>query len=139
MQCNTFIIGDSTFHYWICLLNQIKNPKSVVYTFDGTDFSFNEKEQPSFTNRKIIEGLNWNIVNQTEDDFIFMKSQDQSLNDLIYYPNVSVSVLRELALNNKNCAGFNTMGYLKNNINNLTPLVGWNVNDGIYVKKINVN
>ena len=28
------------------------------------------------------------------------------------------------------------MGYLKNNINNLTPLVGWNVNDGIYVKKI---
>ena len=124
LLCNHFIIGESTFHYWIALLKYIKEPTTSVYIFKDTDLYI----------RNLIKGLNWNVIEQSVDKFIFLKSYDQSLFDYHYLPK-SVSVLKELVLHDPECIAFNTMGYLKNEIPSITPLTGWSPDDGIYIKR----
>jgi len=121
--CNHFIIGESTFHYWIALLKTIKDPTTQVYIFNDTDI----------TNRNLHKNLNWKIVNKV-NDFIYLHLQDQSGCDYKFH-NGSVNVLRELAINDPNCIGFNTMGHFKNEIKCITPLLDWGPNEGIYLKK----
>ena len=128
LQCNHFIIGESTFHYWIALLKTIKDPKSKVYVFNNTDI----------TNRNLNKYLNWNVVDKVDDGFIYLPLQDQSKND-IFRKEFSVPILKELAINDKDCVGFNTMGFFKNKITSITPLIDFGPNEGIYIKKCNSN
>ena len=46
----------------------------------------------------------------------------------------SVELNMRKALNDKNCMGFNTLGFFKNKIENLTPSQYFSKGDGIYIK-----
>jgi beta-1,4-mannosyl-glycoprotein beta-1,4-N-acetylglucosaminyltransferase len=120
IQCNYHILSASTFHYWIAVLS--KNPTNV-YVFNNTDI----------TDRK-LNFPEWKVIEQVEDDFVFLKSFDQSSCDL-YNKNYSVPVLKELALKDSKCVAFNTMGWFKNEITSLSSCEVWGQNEGIYIKK----
>jgi len=134
LQCNHFILGESTFHYWIALLKYIKDVSSEVYIFKETDLYFDKTKEISENNRNL--NLNWNFVDQVDDGFTFYLQKDQSGYDFINYNSKSVPVLKELAIHNKECIAFNTMGYFKNKLPNITPLVGWGKDEGIYIKEL---
>ena len=76
--------------------------------------------------------LNENISNY----FDFIRNQDQIGNDL-YYNRKSLDEMMAIAHNDKNCAGFNTLGFFKNNIDisKLTTSPYFSSNDGIYIKR----
>ena len=78
---------------------------------------------------------NWFQLNKSlDDEFIYLDSQDQYGNDM-FRKELPLSELKELAINNKECVAFNTLGFLKNKITSITPLIGWGSNEGIYIKK----
>jgi hypothetical protein len=68
------------------------------------------------------------------DNFIFIKNLDQPGND-IYYNNKNIDELLKIAINDNNCIGFNTLGFFKNKLDNLSKSQYFNINDGIYIKK----
>ena len=72
------------------------------------------------------------------DKFIFIPQLDHNGDDL-YYNKQSLSKLFDIADKDKNCKGFNTLGFFKSKIdlNNLQKSVYFKVTDGLYVKTIN--
>jgi GR25 family glycosyltransferase involved in LPS biosynthesis len=71
------------------------------------------------------------------DLFEFINKKDQINNDLYYCPNKSINELLIIAINDKNCVGFNTLGFFKNkiDINNLISSPYFKEKDGIYIKR----
>ena len=69
-----------------------------------------------------------------EKNFIFIPEKDQISND-IYYKRDSLENMLETAHNDSNCVAFNTLGFFKNKINNLTSSRYFKKNDGIYIKR----
>ena len=67
-------------------------------------------------------------------NFIFFEKLDQFDND-IYFKNVSLEEKLKIALNDKNCIGFNTLGFFKNKFEELQPSKYFKENDGIFIKK----
>jgi len=128
--CSHFILSESTYHYWVALLNT-NNPK--VYVFNNTELVSTNDKQIDYNNRNLIKGLGWNIIDQTEDTFDFYFQKDQSGFDM-YNKNTSVPVLKELSLSNTLSVGFNTVGWIKNKIDTLTDLTTFGKFDGIYIK-----
>ena len=71
-----------------------------------------------------------------EDKFIFKSKLDQIGNDLYYHKaDLEQHMLR--ALKDKNCVGFNTLGFYKNKIDleQLTSSIYFSHADGLYIKK----
>jgi len=119
-ECSHHILSESTFHYWIGALSE--TPENV-YVFNDTDITRRKLQMPG-----------WNVIEQTEDDFVFIKSLDQSGED-IQQSCYSVPILKEMAMNDNNCAGFNTMGWFKKHLKSLSSCKSFGPNEGIYVKK----
>lgn len=67
-------------------------------------------------------------------NFVFIKGKDQMGNDL-YFLKKSLNECIKIALEDNNCEGFNTLGFFKNKIENLTDSQYFKENDGIYIKK----
>ena len=65
--------------------------------------------------------------------FKFFPDVDQIGNDT-YINKESIELNMKKALNDKNCMGFNTLGFFKNKIENLTPSQYFSKGDGIYIK-----
>ena len=132
LECSQFILSESTYHYWIALLSNIKN-KSKVYVFNNTELIYNDPNKPFGENNRNLN-FGWEIIEQQNDEFIFLPLKDQSGNDM-FRKEVSVPILKELAINNKECVGFNTLGFFKNNIENITDFTCFGPHEGIYIKK----
>jgi len=126
-ECSHFILSESTYHYWIALLVSIKK-KIKVYAFEDTDIMRN--------NKNFIKGFDWEIVEQTEDQFDFYKNVDQSGYD-ISYNKLSVPILKEITLKNKEAICFNTIGFIKNKIEKLNDFSSFGPNEGTYIKNEN--
>lgn len=77
-----------------------------------------------------------NLNEDISNYFDFVRNQDQIGNDL-YYNRKSLDEMMAIAHNDKNCAGFNTLGFFKNNIDisKLTTSPYFSSNDGIYIKR----
>lgn len=130
LMCNHFILSESTFHYWIALLASIKNPKSKVYIFKNTDIV-----NKHYITDGLLQEYNWNIIDTDDDkDFVFIKGYDQHGYDINYVSDKSMPILKEIALNDSNCIGFNTLGFFKNKLSKLSNSQYFNENDGIYIK-----
>ena len=72
----------------------------------------------------------------SDKEFLFYPQLDYFGNDL-FFKKTNIDEMFKIALNDKNCEGFNTLGFFKNNIDisklKSSPYFG--KNDGIYVKK----
>jgi hypothetical protein len=64
----------------------------------------------------------------------FIPNEDQAGND-IYYHKLSIYECMKIAENDPYCVGFNTQGFFKNKITNLTKSKYFSTSDGIYIKK----
>jgi len=74
-----------------------------------------------------------NLIN-IPDNYIFVENLDQVGND-IYYKNISLDKCFEISNADDTCVGFNSLGYFKDNILNLTCPDCFKEGDGIYIKK----
>ena len=72
-----------------------------------------------------------------EDEFIFIPHYDQFGNDLEFVKGYNIKELMEYCLNSKGAVGFNTIGFLKKDITNLSMSYNLflNENEGIYILK----
>jgi len=90
--------------------------------------------------QNIYDGLNFTNIeeniykNNLEEYFVFIPNLDQGGNDL-YFKKKSLSELATIALQDKNCVGFNTLGFFKNRIDELTSSKYFKEGDGMYIKK----
>ena len=75
------------------------------------------------------------IYKRLDNEFIFIQGLDQCDCDVDFHSNSSLTEKFEKAYYNNNCIGFNTLGYFKNKIDNLTASKYFGNTDGIYVKK----
>ena len=72
------------------------------------------------------------------DQFIFIPNIDQIGLDLYYAPSNNIADLLTRALKDDHCVGFNTLGYFKHAIHQLTPSTVFKEKDGIFLKKSRV-
>jgi len=79
------------------------------------------------------ESLDFNNV--IEDQFEFMPKLDQIGHDVYYHHGMCLTDCMLKALKDPNCVGFNTLGFFKNNIEQLTPSIYFGEKDGVYIKK----
>lgn len=93
-------------------------------------------------NNKVIDSdiqFNYDIMDfesfEDDDPFIFLKELDQNGNDIYYSDDKTISFLKNLCLKHDNYIGFNTLGFIKNNLDNLSPSIYFKDTDGIYIKK----
>jgi GR25 family glycosyltransferase involved in LPS biosynthesis len=71
------------------------------------------------------------------DNYTFYPDKDSPDNDIKFISPVSIDVLKELADSDPNCAGFNTIGFLKHKIVRESNFKNLNTNtlsEGLYVK-----
>ena len=73
-----------------------------------------------------------------EDYFIFLPHTDIIGYD-IYLKETDLKTLLYEALHDIDCVSVNTMGYFKNNCTELKFIKDWDVNNGIYIKKTQIN
>jgi FkbM family methyltransferase len=66
--------------------------------------------------------------------FIFIPLKDQIDNDM-YCRRESTQTCMRIALNDDKCVGFNTLGFFKHTVTNLTESRFFGSNDGIYIKR----
>lgn len=84
-----------------------------------------------------VEDNNESTINDIENiisEFVFIKGKDQ-LNEDMFYKNDSLIENMKIALYNKDCIGFNTLGFFKHTFIELSPSKYFNENDGIYIKR----
>jgi GR25 family glycosyltransferase involved in LPS biosynthesis len=94
---------------------------------------YEDKGKPVDTDiQKNYESLDFN--NTLEDAFEFKPQLDQIGHDLYFQPGNLTEQLSK-ALKDNNCVGFNTLGFFKNKIENLTSSKYFSEKDGIYIKK----
>ena len=83
---------------------------------------------------KVIDNIN-NL-----EEFIFYKGVDSIDNDYLYLSKKSIEELKNICTNNENIVGFNTLGFLKTqiNLNNLisNQYINEHNNHGLYYKNI---
>jgi hypothetical protein len=84
--------------------------------------------------QNLYDGIDFSEFNDAADKFIFLQGQDQIGCDL-YYKRISVDSCFDVAIEDPNCVAFNTLGFFKNGIENLTPSPYFKEKDGIYVKR----
>ena len=70
-----------------------------------------------------------------EDQFEFIPQLDQIGNDIYYERGLSLTEYMLKAIKDKNCVGFNTLGFFKGKIDNLTSSQYFGEKDGIYRKR----
>ncbi len=70
-----------------------------------------------------------------EDQFDFIPQQDQIGHDLYFHRGLSLCDYMLKAIKDKNCIGFNTLGFFKSKIEKLTSSQYFGEKDGIYLKK----
>jgi GR25 family glycosyltransferase involved in LPS biosynthesis len=72
----------------------------------------------------------------SDDSFLFFPKLDYTGSDL-FYKKTSIEEMFKIANNDKNCDGFNTLGFFKHNIDisKLKTSQYFKENDGLYVKK----
>jgi hypothetical protein len=95
----------------------------------------------------VKENINRLIIlpenNYTFDDYTFYKSTDSFGNDIAYYPNKTISELKDICDILPNAIAFNTYGYIKSKITDESKFINlentYNLYDGLYVKKLNNN
>jgi hypothetical protein len=88
----------------------------------------------------------YNNLNKKRD-YIFYKGLDQVNNDIYYVKNKSIDEMKKICDNNDNYIGFNTLGFIKSNINinelrsneyinelRSNEYINENNNHGIYIK-----
>ena len=79
-----------------------------------------------------------NTENTDLDNYTFFKGLDYSGNDIMYKNNILLNELKNICDNDDNIVGFNTLGFIKNNINiNDLKETNWinnNNKHGIYIK-----
>ena len=129
--CKYIVLSGGTFSWLIGFLayySEIYYPK-IIHKWHGDIFvfkSWNEIEYEAITN----------IDELIEKQFIFISKLDQHGNDM-YYHKKSLKEQIKIAFHDKNCLGFNTLGFFKNkiDINNLKPSQYFGKNDGLYIKK----
>ena len=81
--------------------------------------------------------MNFDFLKETYlEKFIFCQSLDQINNDL-FFQKKSIEEMLKAALDNDECAGFNTLGFFKNkiDIDELVQSPYFGKTDGIYIKK----
>ena len=79
------------------------------------------------------ESLDFNNV--IEEQFEFMPKLDQIGHDLYYHRGMSLTDSMLTALKDNNCIGFNTLGFFKNKVEQLTSSQYFGEKDGMYIKK----
>ena len=112
-------LGNAIFRYFACSLFCMK------YNFE---FILEDDYNNLHKNRK----------------YIFYRGLDQVNNDIRYFDNKSIEELKKICDNNDNYIGFNTLGFIKSNINinelKSNEYINEHNNHGIYVKnKIVIN
>ena len=112
-------LGNALFRYFACSLFCMK------YNFEF-----------------ILED-DYNILSR-KHNYTFYKGVDQVNNDINYINNKSIDEMKEICDNNYNYIGFNTLGFIKSNINinelKSNEYINEHNNHGIYVKnKIVIN
>lgn len=94
------------------------------------------------TENQLIHKIKKNKKNNILDKFIFFKGVDIIEGDLESYYNLSLKELAFFSCLNRSSDGFNTWGYLKQNINlsklRETDYINKNTEHGIYIKKKNI-
>ena len=85
-------------------------------------------------------GVCFNFSSITDDidlasQYIFVPNMDQYGHDIIYHHRKTLQEYFILSETDKNCVGFNTLGYFKHKIENLTTSQVFGTGDGIYIKK----
>jgi len=79
-------------------------------------------------------GLDFNNIVDDVDKFIFIPLKDQIDNDM-YCRNETIPKFMRIALDDDKCVGFNTLGFFKHTITDLTKSRFFGSNDGIYIKR----
>ena len=69
-----------------------------------------------------------------KDNFIFIRTGDQIGHDL-YHKQDSLKNMVLRAVEDKHCVAFNTLGFFKSDVINITRSVWFNDRDGIYIKR----
>jgi len=72
------------------------------------------------------------MMEKLKTEFTFIAGKDQMNNDI--YSCKSFDECLEIVLNDKSCVGFNTLGFMKNKITDLTVSPYFGKKDGIYIK-----
>ena len=80
------------------------------------------------------EALDFSSIAEISDGFVFIPGLDQTGND-IFYHKCSMDECMEKAMNNEKCVAFNTLGFFKDKIDELTVSIYFGSKDGLWVKK----
>ncbi len=91
--------------------------------------------QSNYDSVEILDYKNENEIESIVSEFIFIKGKDQFNYDM-FYKKDSLLENMKTALSSDNCIGFNTLGFFKHTLNELTPSQYFTDTDGIYIKKI---
>lgn len=67
--------------------------------------------------------------------FIFIPGKDQHGNDL-YFKKDTLNQMMQTALEDPNCVGFNTLGFFKSKLSEVSPSRYFGESDGFYIKKV---
>jgi GR25 family glycosyltransferase involved in LPS biosynthesis len=84
--------------------------------------------------QKDVNAIDFSSVNSLSDMFDFIPGKDHTGDDLFYKP-ASLEQMMQLAFQDPNCVGFNTLGFFKSRADTFKCSPYFKANDGIYVKK----
>jgi hypothetical protein len=79
--------------------------------------------------------MDFESVEDHSDKFEFKANIDQMGNDSYHHPGKSIYEMMEIAIADPNCVCFNTLGYFKHKIENLTSSPYFGPKDGLFIKK----
>lgn len=72
----------------------------------------------------------------SDENFQYIRNKDSKDDDIDYINNISIDEMKKKALDNLNCICFNSLGFFKSKLNDLTNTIYYNnVSDGLYIKK----
>jgi GR25 family glycosyltransferase involved in LPS biosynthesis/tetratricopeptide (TPR) repeat protein len=77
-----------------------------------------------------------NLINEyVYDKFVFIQGLDQGDYDITQLRNKTIPILKYECMKHDTCIGFNTLGFMKSNLVQLTKSKYFKETDGIYIKK----
>jgi FkbM family methyltransferase len=131
------LLGDKGLWY-----NNEESLYKLLDTFDIKQIKDkNWNAYQDFTPKKIMNTFKniildkYKIQKKIQDNFIFIQGNDQINNDLYYFNKKSLNELLDIALKDINCAGFNSIGYFKYEIDEIKKSNYLDKKQGIYIKK----
>lgn len=115
--------------------NNINNYQSV-YEFMASVHISSKKYyvQPSL----ILPTLSKSITPKKQDNYLYFNKLDSYGYDISYIPNKTVNELKDICNNDEFCVGFNTYGYMKylvKDVSKLMELPNASFDDGLYIRK----